>query len=174
MAVLHNDAKNLRLFLELVDREVPPVVPGQPAPPAESVRVLATAGVEFFDWRDKTFWPFIRLPVLYLAGGDGHALIHSLKDLCSLKSPGFVFRTGNQSELAVQIARQEGGGFIVEVGIDLSTYLYETSGLQGEPGRELAMFRFGVGTSDLVVFADQVKQELEKLPPIRGAAAGTR
>jgi hypothetical protein len=167
MAVLHNDAKNLRLFLELVDREVPPVVPGQPPMPAEAIRVLGTAGVEFFDRRDKAFWPFIRLPVVYFAGGDGHALIHSLKDVCSLKVPGFVLRSGNQGELAIQIARQEKGAFLVEVGIDLSSYLLETSGLQGEPGRELAMFRFVSHTAELVTFADQVKQEIEKLPPLK-------
>ncbi len=169
MAVLHNDAKNLRFFLELVDREVPPLVPGQPPTPAEAIRVLGTTGVEFFDRRDKEFWPFLRLPVIYLAGGDGHALIHSLKDLCSLKSPGFVFRAGVQSELALQISRQTGGGFLVEVGIDLATYLLETSGLSGDPGRELAMFRFTTSTGELVLFADQVKQQLEALPPVKRA-----
>ena len=170
MAVLHNDAKNLRLFLELVDREVPPVVPGQPAPTAQSVRVLGTAGVEFYDRRDKSFWPFLRLPVLYLSGTDGHALIHSLKELCSLKTQGFAFQTGAQNDVAVQIGRQEGGGFSVEVGIDLATYLLETSGKQGEPGRELALFRFGTSTAELVVFADQLKHELEQLPPLKRGA----
>ena len=169
MAVLHNDSKNLRLFVELVDREVPPVVPGQPAPRAEAIRVLGTAGVEFYDRRDKSFWPFIRLPVIYFAGSDGHDLIHSLKDLVSLKSQGFVLRTGNQQELAVQVGKQEGvTGFQVEVGIDLSSYLLETSGMRGDPGRELAMFRFVTNTAELVVFADQVKQELERLPPVKG------
>ena len=174
MAVLHNDAKNLRLFLELVDREVPPVVPGQPAPSAESVRVLGTAGVEFYDRRDKSFWPFLRLPVLYLSGGDGHALVHSLKEVCSLKKPGFAFQTGTQNDIAVRIGRQDGGGFSVEVGIDLATYLLETSGNAGEPGRELALFRFATHTAELVRFADQLKQELENLPPLRGSVgAGT-
>jgi hypothetical protein len=167
MAVLHNEAKNLRLFIELVDREVLPVIPGQPRPPLEAARVLGTAGVEFYDRRDKSFWPFIRLPVLYLAGGEGHALIHSIRDLCALKTPGFALRTGTTEELAVQVGRVEGGKFLVEVGVDLASYLLETSGLQGEPGRELAMFRFQTTTAELVVFADQVKQELEKLPPQR-------
>jgi hypothetical protein len=167
MAVLHNDAKNLRLFLELVDREQPAVVPGQPAPKAESVRVLGTGGVEFYDRRDKSFWPFIRLPVLYFAGGDGPALAESIREVCQGKKDGFAFRTGSQEELTFQIGRQQGGGFIVEVGIDLAPYLHETSGLQGEPGRELALYRFTTSTAELVRFADQVKQELEKLPPLR-------
>lgn len=167
MAVLHNDAKNLRFFVELVDREVPPLVPGQPPVPAELIRVLGTTGVEFYDRRDKSFWPFIRLPVLYFGGKDGPELVSSVRDLCSMKVEGFAFRTGTQGELALQVGRQQGGGFVVEVGIDLATYLLETSGLQGEPGRELALFRFTTSTSELVIFADQVKQELEKLPPIR-------
>lgn len=169
MAVLHNDAKTLRLFIEFVDREVPALVPGQPPVPADSIRVLGTAGVEFYDRRDESYWPFIRLPVIYYGGGDASALIQSIRDLCSLTVPGFVFRTGTQNDLAVQIARVEAGGFVVEVGIDLATYLLETSGLQGAPGQELALFRFTTSTSELVVFADQVKQELTRLPPPRGA-----
>jgi len=167
MAGLHNDARNLRLFIELVDREMPPLVPGQPPPAAESVRVLGTGGVEFFDRRDKSFWPFIRLPVSYFGGKDAPELVESIRDLCALKREGFAFRTGAQDELTFQIGRQQGGGFVVEVGIDLAPYLFETSGLQGEPGRELSLYRFNTSTAELVRFADQVKQELDKLPPLR-------
>ncbi len=167
MAVLHNEAKNLRLFIELVDREVPPVVPGQPPPAGDSIRVLGTCGVEFFDRRDNGFWPFIRLPVIYFGGKDGAELYGSLKDLTSLKTPGFAFRSGNLSELALQIGRAERTGFLVEVGIDLAPYLLETSGRQPEPGTELAMFRYHTTLPELVMFADQLKQELEKLPPLR-------
>jgi hypothetical protein len=164
MAVLHNDAKNLRFVLELVDRETLPVVPGHKAPPPESLRLLGSAGVEYLDRRDKAFWPFLRLPVLYLAGVDGITLVDAIRSLCALERPGFAFRTGAQEELALQVVRQEGGGFIAEVGIDLASYLYETSGLQGDPGRELALFRFTTSTSELVVFADQVKREAAALP----------
>ncbi len=167
MAVLHSDAKTLRFFFELVDREVPPAMPGQAPPPVEAMRVIGTAGVEFFDRRDDQFWPFIRLPVIRCATADGHDLIHSLKDLCSAKVPGFVFRTGEQNELALQLARQEGGGFVAEVGIDLASFLLEVSRVQLEPGRELAMFRFTTSTAEVVRFADQLKQELERLPQPR-------
>jgi hypothetical protein len=169
MAVLHNEAKTLRLFVELVDREVPPVIPGQPPLSAEAIRVLGTAGVEFYDRRDQSFWPFIRLPVLYAAGSDGPELVHSIRELCALKTTGLVFRTGMQNELAIQIVRQNDTTFLVEVGIDLAPYLLETAGKQSEPGRELALFRFATRTSELVVFADLIKQELEKLPPVRKA-----
>jgi hypothetical protein len=169
MAVLHNDAKNLRLFLELVDREVPASMPGGPAPDPGAPRVLGTAGVEFYDRRDKSFWPFLRLPVLYLGGSDGPELVASLRELCSLRSPGFGFRSGTQGELGFQIGRAEGNNaFLVEVGIDLAPYLLETSGLRGEPGRELAMFRFQTNTAELVKFADGLVGELDRLPPVRG------
>lgn len=170
MAVLHNEPKTLRLFLELVDREVPQILPGVAPPPRESVRVLGTAGVEWYDRRDKSFWPFLRLPVLYLGGADGSQLVASIRDLCALKTEGFNFRTGASSEFGFQLSRQAGGGFVVEVGVDLASYILETAGIQGEPGRELALFRFTTSTAELVIFADQVKQELEKLPPIRNAA----
>ena len=167
MAFLHNDVKNLRLLMELVDREVPPATLGQPPPEVETLRVLGTAGVEFYDRRDQGFWPFLRLPVLYLEGTDAPELVSSLRELCSLKVAGFAFRTGELGELALQVGRQEGGGFVVEVGIDLAVYLRETSGLAGEPGRELSLFRFTTSTAELVVFADQLRQEMDRLPPVR-------
>jgi len=164
MSFLHNEIKSLRYVLEVVDRETLPPVPGQKPPPKDALRVLGTTAMEFFDRRDQSFWPFLRLPVLYLAGPDAEALINGIRELCALKRPGVAFRTGAQDELALQLARQEGGGFIVEVGIDLAAYLVETSGLQGESGRELALFRFTTSTSELVRFADQLKQELAALP----------
>src|SRR5687767_4255916 len=103
MAVLHNETKTLRLFVELVDREVPPIVPGAPPIPKEAVRILGTAGVEWFDRRDQAFWPFLRLPVLYLGGGDPAGLVESIRNLCQLKVEGFAFRTGNQQEFGFQV-----------------------------------------------------------------------
>ncbi len=167
MAVLHNEARTLRFSLDLVDREVPPVVPGQPPAPPEAIRVLGSAGVEFYDRRDASFWPFIRLPVVYYGGGDAAELVSSIRDLCSLKVGGFAFRTGSAQDVALQIGRQESGGFVVEVGIDLAPYLLETTGASGEPGRELAMFRFVTNTAELVRFADLLKQEIERLPPLK-------
>lgn len=169
MAVLPNETKNLRFFLDLVDREVLPLIPGRPPPSSDDARLLGTTGVEFFDRRDQAFWPFIRLPVIYLNGTDGTALVSSIRDLCAMKTPGFVFRAGVQGELALQLARHA-KGFIIEVGLDLAAYLLETSGVQGEIGRELALFRFHTTTAELVKFADSLKQDLEKLPPPRGAA----
>ena len=43
MAVLHNDARNLRFTLELVDRETLPPVPGQKPPALEAMRVRVAA-----------------------------------------------------------------------------------------------------------------------------------
>ena len=165
MAVLHNDGKNLRFFLELVDREVFPIVPGQPRPPPDAARVLGTVGVEFYDRRDASFWPFIRLPVIYIGGTDGEELVASIRKLCSLQTAGVSYRGGAQGELALQIGRQGDGALLVEVGMDLASYLLETSGRVSEPGKELALFRYHTTTAEVVVFADQIKQELERLPP---------
>jgi hypothetical protein len=164
MAVLHNEGKNLRFFLELVDREVFPIVPGQPRPPPNAARVLGTVGVEFYDRRDQSYWPFIRLPVIYIGGTEGEELIDSIRKVCSLQSTGFAFRGGAQGELALQIGRQDDGGLLVEVGLDLASYLLEASGKAGDPGKELALFRYYTTTAEVVTFADQIKQELERLP----------
>jgi hypothetical protein len=56
---------------------------------------------------------------------------------------------------------------MVEVGLDLATYLLESSGQLGDPGRELAMFRYMTRTDELVIFADQLKEEMQRLPPLR-------
>lgn len=167
MAELDNDTYTLRLQLALADREL---VPGATdKTPAEAFRVLGTAAVEFFDRRDKEFWPFLRLPSLYLAGEDAPALIEALRDLCAMKRDSFLLRTGDRGELAVGVARG-GGGFDVEVGVDLAPILAQVSGTPGEPGHQLAMFRFTTGTAQVVVFADQLKQELERLPRPAGGA----
>jgi len=164
MAFLSNRIKSLRFVLDVVDRETLPAVPGQPAPAPETLRVLGTTSVEFYDRRDQAFWPLLRLPVIYLGGPDVPLLVESVRDLCALKRPGFAFRSGSHDELVLQVVRQ-GEGFVVEAGLDLGAYLFETSGLPSDPGRELALFRFETGTAELVVFADQLKEQLSSLAP---------
>jgi hypothetical protein len=172
MAVLHNESRTLRLAVELVDREVPPVIPGQPPVGGDAIRVLGSAGMEFYDRRDSSYWPIIRLPVVYYEGTDPAQLVGSIRDLCSLKIPGFAFRTGSSQELAIQVGGQD-GRWIVEVGLDLATFVLETAGTPGEAGRELAMFRFVTTTAELVRFADELKQEIGRLPPPKSAGSST-
>src|SRR5260370_34724274 len=153
MAVLHNEGKNLRFFLELVDREVFPIVPGQPRPPPNAARVLGTVGVEFYDRRDQSYWPFIRLPVIYIGGTEGEELIDSIRKVCSLQSTGFAFRGGSQGELALQIGRQDDGGLLAEGGLDPASHRLPAPGTAPAPAKELALSRFTTATGRRVIVA---------------------
>ncbi|MHB8874559.1 MAG: hypothetical protein ACYC8T_12800 [Myxococcaceae bacterium] len=156
MAVLHNEALTLRLAVQLADREA--LSPG---------RVIASVGVECLDRRDDEFWPLVRLPVVYFAAGDLPLLVGSIRRLCALEIPGVGLRSDGQGDLVLQLARQEGGGVVVEAGFDLAPVLAETAGRPGEPGRELVLFRFQTTTGGLVQFADAIRSELDGLRPPR-------
>lgn len=165
MAALHNEERNLRLNLQLVDRERQRLSPTESKPTA-GPRVLGTFGIEFLEARDKEFWPLLRLPVIYLAHGDGEALLTAIRELCAQTRTGLAFTGGTQGELVLRLAAKE-GGYLVETGVDLCGYLMETSGRVCTPGGNLAMFRFEVATGELVRFAGQLQQELEQLPPLK-------
>src|SRR5215208_1953599 len=112
----------MRLALVLVQRESLRAQPGQPPPAA---RVLATAALEWLDARDGEWWPFVTLPPLWLDPGAAGAV-------------------------GLQLGAVEGGGLVVEVGLDLGRYLADVSGLQPRAGGEAALFRFPLQAEDLV------------------------
>jgi hypothetical protein len=155
MAHLHNEAKTLRLTLQLADRAT-----------LGPARVLGSAGIESLDRRDGEYWPLVRLPVVYFAPDDLPAVVESIRTLCANQSPGFGFRSDGDGDLALQLSRQ-GGALFVEAGFDLARVLAESAGRPGVPGTELALFRFQTATAELVQFADQLRRELEELRPAR-------
>src|SRR5512143_3471483 len=116
MALLPNDAGSLRLAISLVDREAR-VRGGLPA--FEGVpggRLLATAAVEHFDRRDREWWPFVRLPALYLAGEAVEALVEGAREVLAGGAPGFAWQPGAGVPLGVQLGATEGPpGILVEV-----------------------------------------------------------
>jgi hypothetical protein len=136
MSALTNDAATLRFTLT-------------PAGDA-----LASAAIEFFDARDKSFWPLVQLPVLHLHTEAITALARMIAPLLEGKTDSFAWRGGHGEELALSVARgPEEGRWIVEVGIDLSAYLRETAHLFIAPKRELALFRFHTTAGRLQEFS---------------------
>lgn len=105
---------------------------------------LASAAIEFFDARDRSFWPLVQLPVVHLAATGIGALARMLPPLLEGKTDAFAWRGGHSEELALSVCKsaEEEGRWIVEVGVDLSAYLRETAHLYLAPRRELALFRF--------------------------------
>ncbi len=123
MSALTNDASTLRFTL---------------TPAGDG---LASAAIEFFDARDRSFWPLVQLPVVHVSADALRFLTQLVPPLLSGKTDSFAWRGGHGEELALSVARA-GEEWVVEVGIDLSAYLRETAHLYLAPKRELALFRF--------------------------------
>ncbi len=161
MAVLLNDAGSMRLALALVDREAP-VAGGQPAfAGVPSGRFLCTAAVEHFDKRDKEWWPFVRLPALYVPPAAFEALVAGARELLAGGAPGFAWQAGEGVPLALQLSEAP-GAILVEVAIDLGRWLAEM--VPGPPGSEACLFRFAATRADLVRFADALAAEAREVP----------
>jgi hypothetical protein len=163
MATLPNDAGSMRLSIALVDREAP-VKGGQlPLADAPAGRFLCTAAVEHFDRRDKEWWPFVRLPALYVPPAAFEALGAGARELLAGGAPGFGWQAGEGAPLALQLSEAgAGAGVLVEVAIDLGRWLAEM--VPGPPGSEACLFRFAAGRADLVRFADALAAEAREVP----------
>lgn len=136
MSALTNDAATLRFTL---------------TPAGDG---LASAAIEFFDARDKSFWPLVQLPVLHLHTAQIRDLARMTPPLLEGKTDSFAWRGGHGEEIALSVARSaEEGRWVVEVGIDLSAYLRETAHLFIGPKRELALFRFHTTAVSLQEFS---------------------
>ncbi len=163
MAVLPNDAGSLRLALTLVDREARvrgglPVFQG-----VASGRLLGTAAVEHFDRRDREWWPFVRLPALYLPAEAVGALVEGAREVLAGGAPGFAWQPGPGVPLAIQLGATEGPpGILVEVGLELGPWLADMVG--GQAGGEACLFRFATARAELVRFADALAGEAREVP----------
>jgi hypothetical protein len=187
MALLANSHNSLRFSLELATFESFPMVTRQQAadqqleapprpklglpivgPEAAPQRLLASVSMDFFDRRDKEFWPFVRQAVLWLGPHDAHDLVEGISRLVRDEVPGFAYRSG-ASELAIQIGKAEGAPnaaqtlYAVEIGLDLATVLNEAAGTGNEPGEALSLFRFTTGRPQVVAFGQGLRDELAVL-----------
>jgi hypothetical protein len=147
MAELRNDAGVLRFALEVAGREA-------------AGRLLVTAGLEYRDARDETWWPIVRLPILYLSGDAVRGLAGLLVALVGGAPDGFAWRPEDDPVFGLQLGPAPGGA-VVEVGLDLGAFLAEVAGAPRRAEAELGLFRFRTAQADLVRFADGLAQELE-------------
>lgn len=162
MASLQNDAGSMRLSIALVDREGPGRG-GLPQADAPSGRFLCTAAVEHFDRRDREWWPFVRLPALYLSPAAIDALVEGARQVLQGAVPGFAWQPGQGVPIALQLGAADGTpGVLVEVGIDLGSWLADM--VAGQPGSEACLFRFAATRGALVVFADALVAEAREVP----------
>jgi hypothetical protein len=157
---LVSDSGALRLALELLQRETVRARPGEPAPPA---RLLSTVALEWLDQRDAEWWPFVRLPPLWLDGEGVQALVDGLREVLQGAVPGFAWQSGETSALGLQLGAAEGGPLVVEVGLDLARFLADASGLPSRSGGELALFRFAAAPEAAVRFAGALEAQLREV-----------
>ncbi|HEU4384029.1 MAG TPA: hypothetical protein VFR85_11085 [Anaeromyxobacteraceae bacterium] len=160
VADLVSDSGALRFRLRLLDRE------GRAGPPAPGGRILAAASLEYLDLRDGEHWPLVELGALHLAPERARSLCAGLADAVRGASPGLGWQSGEPAALGLQAGALEGapgGGWMVEVGMDLSGFLAGAAGVAPRPGVELALFRFPVPRAALVAFASALEAELGEL-----------
>lgn len=162
MPHLLSDSGAMRLSLRLVQRETTRGQPGSEPPPG---RVLTTAAIEWIDQRDAEWWPFVRLPPLWVDEDALAALGDGTRELLQGAVPGFSWQAG--TSLGLQLGLVEGAA-VVELGVDLGPFLADASGLRSPAAGEAALFRFGVKLAELVRFAGEVEAELAA---IRGGGA---
>lgn len=151
MADLANDTGAIRLRLDPVTRE-------------GGGRVLSSAALEYRDFRDREWWPLVRLPVVHLHPGAPEALVAGLQELLQGIAPGFAWQSGDGA-LGLQVGVAEGQGtlLVAEVGMDLALFLAESSGAPRREGAEAALFRWPVTRAAAVAFADALRRECEGL-----------
>jgi hypothetical protein len=163
MAELPNDSGALRFAVELVSREAPPeATPGGRMATGAQGWILSAAGVEYRDRRDGEWWPLVRLPVLHLPAAAVERFSSQVSELLRGGSPGFVWRPADDALVGLQVGASPGGA-VVEVGLDLGTFLAEAAGVTRRADAELALFRYRATQADLVRFSDALTRELEAL-----------
>jgi hypothetical protein len=166
MADLLNDTGALRFGMALAGRERP--LAGQGAlgsALSQPGRVLCTVALEYLDQSDGQFWPFIRVPVVWMPPDALESLLEGISALVRGESAGFSWQPGEHAPMGLQIGSEGApiGGLQIELGLDLGAFLAEVAGSPRRPGGELALFRFLTTQAAMVRFGDLLRTEREEM-----------
>lgn len=160
MAVLLNQASNLRLRLELSARSSD----GVRSPAA----LQAEAAVERYRHRPTTgehaFVPLLRLPLVTLLDLDLIGFLEQLEALLEAGRPGgAALEPSDGAALALRVS---GGpeAYQIEAGLDLRSLLEPVGGQSGEPGTDVALFRFFANGRAVVAFCAALLEEFARFP----------
>jgi hypothetical protein len=160
VAVVLNQASNLRFRLDIQRR----LSEGVESPAALQVEVA----VERYRHRPTTgehaFVPLLRLPQATLLDLD---LIHLLEQLEGLVQSGGPGAAALESSGGSPLALRVSGGpdaYQVETGFDLATLLEPVGGQSGEPGSDVALFRFFANARAIVAFCAALIEEFARFP----------
>ena len=160
MAVLLNQASNLRLRLDLTARSSD----GVRTPAA----LRAEAAMERYRHRPTTgehaFVPLLRLPEVTLLDLD---LIQFLEQLEALLQAGQPGGAALESTAGAALALRVSGGpeaYQIEAGLDLRTLLEPVGGQSGGPASDVALFRFFANGRAVVAFCASLLEEFARFP----------
>lgn len=182
MAVLLNQASNLRLRLDLSARLSDGVL--APAALQMSVAVERYAHAEKGS-REHGFAPIVTVARATLLDLDLINFLQALEELLARELPASVSDPyaqpapqGPVPEAALEASvdpaiglRISGGpaAYQVEVGIDLLNLLETVGGLAGERGADLSLFRFAANARAVAAFCSALIAELQRFPTDPGA-----
>ncbi len=160
MAVLLNQASNLRFRLELSSRSSD----GVRSPAA----LLAEVAVERYRHRPTTgehaFVTLLRLPQVTLLDLELIQFLEQLEALLEAGQPGgAALEPTAGSALALRVT---GGpeAYQIEAGLDLRSLLEAVGGQAGEPGSDVALFRFFANGRAVVAFCATLLEEFARFP----------
>jgi len=160
VAVLLNQASNLRLRLELSARSSdgvrsPAALQGEAA--VERYRHRPTTG-------EHAFVPLLRLPLVTLLDLDLIGFLEQLEALLEAGRPGgAALEPSDGAALALRVS---GGpeAYQIEAGLDLRSLLEPVGGQSGEPGTDVALFRFFANGRAVVAFCAALLEEFARFP----------
>ena len=160
MAVLLNQASNLRFRLEVSARSSD----GVRSPAA----LQAEAAVERYRHRPTTgehaFVPVLRLPLVTVLDLDLIRFLEQLEAALQAGGPGgAALEPSAEAALALRVT----GGpdtYQVEAGLDLRSLLEPVGGQSGEPGSDVALFRFFATGRAVVAFCAGLLEEFARFP----------
>lgn len=168
MAVLLNQASNLRLRLELLER----LSDGVHEPASLRMAVAVERYRHGARGEAHGFVPLVEVPRATLLDLDLIRFLHALEDLLARALPGAAAEAG-QGEAGLEASvdpaiglRIAGGpeAFQVEAGIDLLNLLEPVGGQQGERGRDLSLFRFDANARAVAAFCAALIGEFQRFP----------
>lgn len=167
MAVLLNQASNLRLRLELLER----LSDGVRAPASLRMAVAVERYRHAPKGGEHGFAPLVAVPRATLLDLDLIRFLHALEDLLGRALPGAEGGEGAEAGLEASVdpaigLRIAGGpeAYQVEAGIDLLNLLEPVGGQQGERGRDLALFRFDANGRAVAAFCAGLIAEFQRFP----------
>ena len=160
MAVLLNQASNLRFRLEVTRR----ISEGVQTPAALEVEVAVDRYRHRPTTGEHAFVPLLRLPQVSLLDLDLIRFLENLEALLEAGQPGgAALEPSAEAALALRVT---GGpdAYQVEAGLDLRNLLEPVGGQSGEPGSDVALFRFFANGRAVVAFCAGLLDEFARFP----------